>query len=344
MTAYNETCAAVGNDYWNHRLFLLHGEARYIDVLERTLYNGLLSGVSLDGKSFFYPNPLESAGQHKRSPWFGVACCPGNITRFLASLAGYVYAQRGDSIYVNLFIAGTADIAMASGNKVQLVQATRYPWDGDVRITVSAADAGTVHAADPRARLGAATTPCRAISITSLTPVTTPVTLSVNGQNVPVTMEQGYAVVTRDRGRRATSSWLHLPMPVRRVVAIERRQRRSRPRGAAARSDRVRCGMARQPGRPRAQPAAAGRRAASRRVPADAAERRRGDRRARAGVLGRRSRRPSTPRKQPFIAIPYYAWANRGPGEMSVWLADREDAVRPLGSPKYPTAQDPTPK
>ncbi|HYP04663.1 MAG TPA: beta-L-arabinofuranosidase domain-containing protein [Bryobacteraceae bacterium] len=83
LTAYNETCAAIGNDYWNHRMFLLHGDARYIDVLERTLYNGLISGVSLDGKTFFYPNPLESNGQHVRMPWFGCACCPGNMTRFM---------------------------------------------------------------------------------------------------------------------------------------------------------------------------------------------------------------------------------------------------------------------
>ena len=110
LSAYNETCAAIGNDYWNHRLFLLHADAKYIDVLERTLYNGLLSGVSLDGKSFFYPNPLESAGQHQRSPWFGVACCPGNMTRFLASVPGYVYAQQGDTLYVNLFVASTAEV------------------------------------------------------------------------------------------------------------------------------------------------------------------------------------------------------------------------------------------
>src|SRR5205814_9693842 len=95
MTAYNETCAAVGNDYWNHRLFLLHADARYIDVMERTLYNGLISGVALDGTTFFYQNPLEAtgmAGKDQRSPWFGVACCPGNITRFMASVPGYVYA------------------------------------------------------------------------------------------------------------------------------------------------------------------------------------------------------------------------------------------------------------
>ena len=97
MSAYNETCAAIGNDYWNHRLFLLHGDAKYIDVMERTLYNGLVSGVSLDGQAFFYPNPLESAGQHQRSPWFGVACCPSNVTRFLASVPGYVYAVKDDT-------------------------------------------------------------------------------------------------------------------------------------------------------------------------------------------------------------------------------------------------------
>ncbi|MBO0723779.1 MAG: glycoside hydrolase family 127 protein, partial [Blastocatellia bacterium] len=109
MTAYNETCAAVGNDYWNYRLFLLHADAKYIDVMERTLYNGLISGVSLDGKSFFYPNPLESAGQHQRQPWFGVACCPGNITRFIASVPGYVYAHEGDKLYVNLYVGSTAE-------------------------------------------------------------------------------------------------------------------------------------------------------------------------------------------------------------------------------------------
>ena len=130
MTAYNETCAAVGNDYWNQRLFLLHGDAKYMDVMERTLYNGLISGVSLDGKSYFYPNPLESNGQHQRSPWFGVACCPGNITRFMPSVPGYVYAQQGDTLYVNLFVAATRDIKLDNGRTVKMTQETRYPWDG----------------------------------------------------------------------------------------------------------------------------------------------------------------------------------------------------------------------
>ena len=117
MTAYNETCASVGMDYWAHRLFLLHGDAQYIDVMERTLYNGLISGVSLDGNTFFYPNPLESNGQHARSAWFGVACCPGNITRFIASVPGLrLRDASGDALYVNLFAAGSADIELAGGS------------------------------------------------------------------------------------------------------------------------------------------------------------------------------------------------------------------------------------
>src|SRR5205823_4001914 len=142
MSAYCETCAAIGNDYWNERLFLLHADARYIDVMERTLYNGLISGVSLDGKSFFYPNPLESVGQHERSPWFGVACCPGNITRFMASVPGYVYARKDDTIFVNLFIANTAEITMDDGRTTGMTQETRYPWDGAVKMTVNPNHAG----------------------------------------------------------------------------------------------------------------------------------------------------------------------------------------------------------
>src|SRR5207247_11329546 len=115
-------CAAVGIYFGNQRLFLLHADARYVDVMERTLYNGLISGVALDGKTFFYPNPLESNGQHERSAWFGVACCPGNITRFLASVPGYVYARQGDTIYVNLFARGRAENETARGRRVTLAQ------------------------------------------------------------------------------------------------------------------------------------------------------------------------------------------------------------------------------
>lgn len=136
MSAYCETCAAIGNVYLNHRLFLLHGEAKYYDVLERTLYNGLISGVSLDGGSFFYPNPLESIGQHQRQAWFGCACCPSNICRFIPSVPGYIYAVHDNDLYVNLFMANHSDLKV-NGKAVVLKQSTNYPWSGDVNMEVS---------------------------------------------------------------------------------------------------------------------------------------------------------------------------------------------------------------
>jgi DUF1680 family protein len=141
MSAYAETCAAIGNVYVNYRLFLLHGESKYYDVLERTLYNGLISGVSMDGGGFFYPNPLESMGQHHRQAWFGCACCPSNICRFLPSLPGYVYAVKDRNVYVNLFLDNTASLQVA-GKNVALAQHTAYPWNGDIRLNVTRNKAG----------------------------------------------------------------------------------------------------------------------------------------------------------------------------------------------------------
>ena len=136
MSAYCETCAAIGNVYMNYRLFLLHGDAKYFDVLERSLYNGLISGVSLDGGGFFYPNPLESIGQHQRQPWFGCACCPSNIARFIPSVPGYIYAVHNSDVYVNLFMANHSDLNV-NGKTVGLSQSTNYPWTGDVNLEVS---------------------------------------------------------------------------------------------------------------------------------------------------------------------------------------------------------------
>ena len=135
MSAYCETCAAIGNVYVNYRLFLLHGDSKYYDVLERTLYNGLISGVSLQGDGFFYPNPLESMGQHQRQAWFGCACCPSNICRFIPSLPGYVYAVKQKDVYVNLFVANTATLSVG-GKKLTLTQKTDYPWDGETVLTI----------------------------------------------------------------------------------------------------------------------------------------------------------------------------------------------------------------
>lgn len=136
LTAYCETCAAIGNVYTNYRLFLLHGDAKYFDVLERTLYNGLISGVSMDGGSFFYPNPLSSTGGYSRKPWFGCACCPSNISRFIPSLPGYVYAVKGTDLYVNLFLSNRATLKVDK-KEVVLEQEASYPWEGDIRLKVA---------------------------------------------------------------------------------------------------------------------------------------------------------------------------------------------------------------
>jgi len=136
MTAYCETCASIAYVYWNYRMFLLSGASKYYDILERTLYNSLLSGVSADGQHFFYDNPLESNGEHKRQEWFGCACCPGNVTRFMASIPGYQYAVNDDGIFVNLFVAGKASIKY-KGTEVTVRQETRYPWDGRIKLKVN---------------------------------------------------------------------------------------------------------------------------------------------------------------------------------------------------------------
>ncbi len=141
MSAYCETCAAIGNVYVNHRLFLLHGDSKYYDVAERTLYNGLISGVALDGGGFFYPNPLESMGQHQRQPWFGCACCPSNIARFIPSLPGYVYAVKDNDVYVNLFMSNNANLDV-NGKQVAISQQTNYPWNGHIALTVDKNKAG----------------------------------------------------------------------------------------------------------------------------------------------------------------------------------------------------------
>lgn len=136
LSAYCETCAAIGNVYMNYRLFLLHGDAKYFDVLERTLYNGLISGVSLDGGSFFYPNPLSSNGKYSRKPWFGCACCPSNVSRFIPLLPGYVYAVKNDQVYVNLYLSNKAELKVDK-KKILLEQETGYPWNGDIRLKIT---------------------------------------------------------------------------------------------------------------------------------------------------------------------------------------------------------------
>ncbi len=331
MTAYNETCAAVASDFWSQRLFLLHGDAKYVDVLERTLYNGLISGVSLDGQTYFYPNPLESNGQHQRSPWFGVACCPGNITRFTPSVPGYVYAQRGNTLYVNLFMSNKADIALDSGRKVKVVQQTRYPWDGEIKITVDPQEAGdfTLKVRVPGWARGEAV-PGDLYRFRDAD-AATPVRLRVNGQEQPPGLDHGYATISR-RWHRNDVVELSLPMPVRRVVANEKVSA-DQGKVALQRGPIVYC--AEWTDSPDKH---------VRNIVLNDSTTLKGDFepallhgveviRGKAVAYRTDANDRLQHSEEPFEAIPYYAWANRGPGQMEVWIADSASAAHPTPFP-----------
>jgi DUF1680 family protein len=334
MTAYNETCAAIGNDYWNHRLFLLHADAKYIDVMERTLYNGLLSGVALDGKTFFYPNPLESKGQHARSPWFGVACCPGNITRFLASVPGYLYAVQDDTLFVNLFAAGTATVRLGPSLRLEVAQQTRYPWDGRIRISLTP-ERPAPFAVKVRIPGWARNEPVPSDLYRFADRVDAAPSLAVNGTPADMALDKGYVTVRRT-WRAGDTIDLMLPMPVRRIAAHEKVEA-NRGRLALQRGPVVYA--AEWPDNPDG-------RVRNLVVPPDAplSSEFRPDLLGGVQVIKGRAvglafdaggKIVKTPRD--FLAIPYYAWANRGRGEMVVWLAATEAAARPAPWPTVAT-------
>jgi DUF1680 family protein len=330
MSAYCETCAAVANDYWNQRLFLLHGDGKYVDVMERTLYNGLLSGVSLDGKRFFYPNPLESNRQHSRSPWFGVACCPGNITRFMASVPGYMYAQKGAALYVNLFAANKAEIKMDNGHTVKITEETRYPWDGLVKMTIHP-DTSAQFTIDVRIPGWARDQAVPGDLYKFIDHPNEAVTLKVNGQEVAVQLEKGYASLDRKWNDGDTIE-LNLPMPVRRVAANES-VKADRGRVALQRGPIVYC--LESPDNPEGHvrslmlPDNAQLIASFEPSLLNGVEVIRGS----AMLVSRGQNDQLTKTAQSFQAIPYYAWANRGRSEMMVWIPDSEKTTRVQASP-----------
>ena len=214
MTAYCETCAAIANVYWNYRMFLYSGDAKYADVYERALYNGVISGVSLSGDRFFYDNPLESMGQHNREAWFGCACCPGNITRFMASVPNYMYASQGKDIYVNLYIQGKADIH-ADGNNVSIEQATDYPWDGNVSLIVNPKGSKefTLKLRIPE---WVQERPVPTDLYTYTVPAK-PYTVKVNGETVETaSLDKGYLNIHR-KWKKGDKVELNLPMEVRTI-------------------------------------------------------------------------------------------------------------------------------
>jgi hypothetical protein len=316
-SAYGETCAGIAVCYWNHRMFLLHGDGRYIDVLERTLYNNVLDGVSIGGDEFFYPNPLASSGEHGRSKWFDCSCCPTNICRFIPSVPGYVYATRDNGLWVNLFVAGSAEVELASG-KVGVTQSTRYPWDGRVDMEVEPAADGQQFALHVRIPGWARGQVFPSDLYHYLDESNDEPTLTVNGAPVPLEVVNGYATIDRawKPGDRVT---LELPMPVRRVVAHENVEA-DRGRAALVRGPIVYC--VEWPDVPDGDVANL--------VLADDAKLAtefRADLLGGIQVITGTAENNRTAKPAPFIAIPYYAWSHRSKGEMAVWLPRSADAL-----------------
>ncbi|MCQ2149439.1 MAG: glycoside hydrolase family 127 protein [Bacteroidales bacterium] len=202
LTAYCETCASVGMVLWNWRMNLMTGDGRYADVMERALYNGALAGISLKGDRFFYVNPLESLGDHHRQEWFGCACCPSQICRFLPSIGNYIYGVSDDAIWVNLFIGNSASLKI-DGRDLTLSQETCYPWDGDVKITV-----GTRRKLDRELRLRIPGW-CKDFSV------------SINGKPTDFASDNGYAVLSR-KWADGDEVLLSMEMPVELVAADPR--------------------------------------------------------------------------------------------------------------------------
>lgn len=219
MTAYCETCASIGDIFTNHRLFLLHGDGKYMDILEKTLYNAMLSGVSLSADRFFYPNPLESAGQHQRSPWFGCACCPSNIARFIPAIPGYIYGVKEKDLYVSLFVSNDADIVVNS-NKINISQKTGFPWNGKVEMSVSPDKDATfsIMLRIPGWVVNEAI-PGNLYRFTDSNDES--YKILVNGASCNFDIENGYARIER-KWRKGDSILIDFPMPVRKVIADER--------------------------------------------------------------------------------------------------------------------------
>ena len=225
MTAYNETCAAIAQVYLNERMFLLHGESKYIDCLERTLYNGVISGMSMDGGRFFYPNPLSSDGKYKfnadgnttRQPWFGCACCPSNLSRFIPSLPGYLYGVKDNNIYVNLFAGNTSTIKV-QGKDVVLEETTEYPWNGDIKIVVKKSG---VKNANLLVRIpGWVRNQVVPSDIYKYSDAEKPAySVTVNGKAVEADLDANKGYLPVQNIRKGDVIRIHFDMPVRTVVA-----------------------------------------------------------------------------------------------------------------------------
>ena len=336
LTSYNETCAAISMVYLFHRMFLLHGDAKYIDCLERSLYNGVISGMSVDGGRFFYPNPLSSDGKYKfnadgtteRQPWFGCACCPSNLCRFIPSFPGYMYAVKDSKLYVNLFAGNTATIQVG-GKDVVLEQQTNYPWDGDITIKVGKTKA---KAFDMLIRIPewVDKQPVPSNLYRFSDDVLGSYTIKVNGQPVNGQLEKGYLSISR-QWKKGDVVTIHFDMPVRTVkanVAVKD----DRGRIAVERGPLVYCAegadntgfsifnflMPRQPRFTVADREIKGLRDVNFSVKAIQVE---------GQAVDTDSKGELTTKSAILTMIPYYAWNHRGAGLMEVWMPQSISAL-----------------
>jgi len=331
MTAYCETCASIGDIFTNHRLFLLHGETKYIDILEKTLYNSMLSGVSLSADRFFYPNPLESNGQHERSEWFGCACCPSNIARFVPAIPGYVYAVSGKELYVNLFISNDADLTIRK-NKVNISQRANFPWNGTVEMDINPE---TSKKFDLMIRVpGWAKNEALPGGLYKFAHQNDePVIVSVNGEEfIYETLVNGYIAISR-KWKAGDKIEVVFPMPVRKVVASEK-VKEDRDKVAIQRGPVIYC--AEWPDNNTGN-------VLNLLIEDDALFTTEFNPSILEGTQviktsGYQSKRTlqgdvEVLNEEPVTLIPYALWNNRGPGQMKVWLPTTTESTQPLPAP-----------
>ncbi len=316
-SAYCETCAAISNVYWNYRMFLATGDAKYADVYERALYNGVISGVSLSGDKFFYDNPLESHGQHDRREWFGCACCPGNVTRFMASVPLYQYALQANDIYVNLYIQGEADIETPQG-KVTIQQETDYPWSGTIRLKVTPEKASQAFAIRLRVPSWLNGSPVPS-DLYEFTDQPAAYSLQINGKTVCATEGDGYATLCR-KWKAGDEIVLQLPMQVRTILANEQVEA-CRGRVAVERGPIVYCleGIDQEDGS-----------VFNKVLPQNASFETEAAPDLLGGIVvlkaqGEKIQADSTVAAIGLKMIPYCTWDNRGANQMEVWIPSSKD-------------------
>ncbi|MBO7046349.1 MAG: glycoside hydrolase family 127 protein [Prevotella sp.] len=333
LTAYNETCAAISMVYLFERMFLLHGDAKYIDCLERTLYNGVISGMSVDGGKFFYPNPLSSDGHYRfnadgtmtRQPWFGCACCPSNLCRFIPSMPGYVYGVRDNNLYVNLYAANTATIKIG-GKDVTLEESTNYPWDGDIAIKVlqNKAKAFNMMIRIPG---WVQNRPVPSDLYSYSDDIFSMYEITVNGQPVESELENGYFVINRN-WKKGDIIRIHFDMPIRTVVASPR-VTDDRGRIAVERGPLVYCTEWADNGDINPHHLLLSRQAQFDVAPDYAIENKEADGKTfHVTAITAKAQEASiaddgrlTVKDVAIKLIPYYAWNHRGAGKMDVWLS-----------------------